>query len=418
LPETKNKINLTSKEPTMKKLSLFCVGVFISTLSTAQTTAVKNTAAKPKPVNTVCTVLKKIMDNRHNNFKDIYIWDFTHKISENTHGYAVPGIEHTWDVTGYDTKLKFPGANASFVSEFKLYDKRCKRYVAYWGRYKTAAEAYKKIEVLKKQLSSCLPDYLVEERVGDGGLDATLLMMARYEFTTKEQEWDDPKIFLQFQQGDHDDENSIFLLIQGNECTAITDEAPIETVKPVVTPPSSSNQSTFAKQLLELLDYSKDGFSAIRGEKTKTEKKKELSPTVDSNLDVIFKEVTAIINYYKTSYSLEGAKENSIKETFPNENRMNYSETEFKAVYNKDLSKTQGEELYNILLEQLKKDFTEGFKIEDYFVEPLPGNYSRSVKIKRNDDKTHSIELNLWFVSGLGDKTLIPDNASVEITVK
>jgi hypothetical protein len=367
----------------MKKLPLFCSGVFISILLTAQTTTVRKTTATSKPVNTVCTVLKKIMDNRHNDFKDIYTWGFMHKILENTHGYAVPGIEHTWDVTGYDAKLKFPSANASFVTEFKQFDKTCLRYVAYWGRYKTAGEANKKIELLKKQISGCLPNYLVEERVGDGGLDATLHMMTRYEFFTQGQEWNSPKIFLQFEQGEYDDENCIFLLIQGNNCKLITDEPVIETVKPVVTPPSP-NQSIFGKQVLKLLDYSKDGFHAIRGEKVKTLKE------VDDNSGD-----TSLIHYYQPKFTLEGTKEIMIKVTFPNYNDKNVSTVEFNALFGEDLSMPEAENIFSHFATLIKNEFTGDFEINEnkWDLSPAGDIYMKSIYVKPKNDEQHSFSL-------------------------
>jgi len=370
----------------LKKLSIFCSGAFISILLTAQTTAVKKTTAKPKPVNTVCTVLKKIMDNRQNNFKDIYTWDFQHTIAENIHGYAVQGIEHTWDVIGYDTKLKFPGANASFVSTFELMDKKCLRYVAYWGKYKTAQEATKKIEVLKKQLSGCLPDYLVEERVGDGGLDAALHMMIRYEFSTKEQEWNDPKIFLQFEQGEYDDENCIFLLVQGNGCKIITDEPVIETVKPVVTPPST-NQSTFAKQLRELLNYSKDGFNGIKVERTKKIIEKD-----DVSGD------TSLILYYKPEFTLDAAKENLIKVTFPNYKNKNVSTIEFNALFGEDLSMTEAENVYSNLATLIKNEFARDCDINEnkWDLSTKGDFYTKSLYVKPKNEEGHSFSLYLY----------------------
>ena len=336
----------------MKKRSIFCSFIFSSLCLWAQLKPVVTKTTNQKSSPPVCSIVEKILDNRKNDFKDIYTWDFKHTIPDDIHGYAIPGIEHTWDIIGYDSKLKFPGAAASFVDNIERKDQLCYRYIACWGRYKTEAEGAKKLEVIKNQVSNCLTNYELVKLTDDGGLDPEMHMLTKFEFRSKDPEKKELKIFLQFEQGNYDDKNYIFLLFEGN--TYVKENDKWVKTSEAVKNNQSNNQTQFAKQLLELLAYSKDGFKTIRGEKIKTAKEEN---EYSGN--------TSIINYYKPKYSMEDAREISIKETFSDQAHKNISKTEFSALYGDNLSMSEAENIYNNLSTLIKKEFTNDFETNE-----------------------------------------------------
>jgi len=172
------------------------------------------------------------------------------------------------------------------------------------------------------------------------------------------------------------------------------------------------------KQLMELLDYAKDGFKAIRDQKIKTEKKKEqqLYAEKDELIANKIREVTSITNKYKSSYSLENAKENSIIETFPNETNQEFSEIEFVAMYGSNLTKERGEDLYDKLTAHIKQELP-GWVLKEFKDEHYNGGYSKTLFIKRdNNYQKHTMTLDILFIKGTG--IISSDNAIVKLTVK
>lgn len=172
------------------------------------------------------------------------------------------------------------------------------------------------------------------------------------------------------------------------------------------------------KQLIELLDYAKDGFKAIKGQKIKTEKNKsdELYAEEGKLIADKIREVTSIINYYKSSYSLENAKENNIIETFPNETNRDISTIEFVAMYGSSLTKDRGEDIYDKLAAHIKQELP-GWVIKEFKDEHSNGGYSKHIFIKRdNNYQKHTITLDILLIKGTG--IVSSDNATVRMTVK
>ena len=141
----------------------------------------------------------------------------------------------------------------------------------------------------------------------------------------------------------------------------------------------------------QLLDYAKDGFKTVKGNVNKelTEKHKILNNT-----------------YYKTNYLLEGTIENYVEE-----DGSSWS-LSFKASFAKDLSFYESDKLFKNLSQQLKLGFATGFIIKEYF-DSKDGDTYKTVRVQRNDDKTHYIEL--AFIDG---DSPAGDYSEVYITVK
>jgi hypothetical protein len=156
------------------------------------------------------------------------------------------------------------------------------------------------------------------------------------------------------------------------------------------------------KQLLELLDHSKNGFKAIRGEKTDT--KKYTDPWT-----------TSVTNYYKTTYLLDGTIENKIEELYRNEKYMENPDTKFIALFAKELTKAEGENLFNRVSTQLKQEFASGFTPKEFKDDYSGGGYHKMLWLMKSDDKKHYISLEITFNPGVG--IITSDNASVKISV-
>jgi hypothetical protein len=55
----------------------------------------------------VCSIIGKILDNRENDFKNIYTWDFMHTIPDDIHGYAIRVLSTPGILLVMILKLKF-----------------------------------------------------------------------------------------------------------------------------------------------------------------------------------------------------------------------------------------------------------------------------------------------------------------------
>jgi hypothetical protein len=129
---------------------------------------------------------------------------------------------------------------------------------------------------------------------------------------------------------------------------------------------SSANQTNLAKQLLELLDYAKDGFKAIKGEPNEAMKEKNKYSGA---------------KYFKTSVALKEAVENYIEET--------NSKIKFKADFGKNLTINGGKELFKELSKKIKEGAWNDFEIKEYSGY-IFGDF---LKIRRKNDYTHTILL-------------------------
>ena len=149
-----------------------------------------------------------------------------------------------------------------------------------------------------------------------------------------------------------------------------------------------TTEPQLAKQLLQLLDYAKDGFKSIKGEPDK----------------VLNEKFETSNRYFKTSFKLEEATSSTI--------HVFYSTVSFNAYFGKNLTKTGGKELFNYLSQVIKGGFADGFTITKSFG-TADGDYYDHLTVKRDNDKFHSITLT--FVDGDIDEN---DPIRVYITVE
>jgi len=168
---------------------------------------------------------------------------------------------------------------------------------------------------------------------------------------------------------------------------------------------SAINQSKLKEQLLELLDYSKDGFDGISVERVKTVNEKN-SVTGD----------TSLILYYKPEFTLEGAKEVLIKVTLPNYKIEDVLTIQFIATFGFDLSMSEAENIYNNLSTLIKNDFTRDFETNEnkWDLSKTGHVYAKTLTVKSKNDKEHSFTLYLSPGLFQGGKYL----TTVEIKVK
>jgi hypothetical protein len=162
------------------------------------------------------------------------------------------------------------------------------------------------------------------------------------------------------------------------------------------------------KQLLELLDYTKEEFKSIKGEIINTKK---------SESD--FADRVEITNNYKTNYSLEGSIENTIEELYVNEKYMVNPNLKFIALYGKDLSKQGGEDLYAKLLSRAKAQLNDGYEFKEDINDIGSGFYIKTMEIKPVGDRKHIISLIITFHPGIKGWELVShDKSEVKITVE
>jgi hypothetical protein len=180
---------------------------------------------------------------------------------------------------------------------------------------------------------------------------------------------------------------------------------PLQHTNSYVAKPGSNkdaiNQNELVKQLIELLQYSKDGFKKIKGGKLKTEINK--SSTVGESTD-----------YYSTSYSLTGAVNNDLEEMHDEFSDPAEPDIVFKASYGKSLSKTDGENQYDKLLAIIKAAFTTGYNVKEKNNDLGNGSYYKKLEVVPKNDENHYIQLGLTVYSGLQGG----DQATVEIKIK
>ena len=138
---------------------------------------------------------------------------------------------------------------------------------------------------------------------------------------------------------------------------------------------SIAAQTQFAKQLLDLTNYAKDGFKPIQGEKNESESE---SGGIVSNLTV-----------YNTDYKLPGAIKSRIREN--NHVIPELSSICYAAIYLEKGDEAAAITMFDELSERLKKELGDGFtyKIQISGDE----NSDKSLEIRSNEDKRSLITL-------------------------
>ena len=138
----------------MKKFSILCCSIFISLCIVSQ----NNNYDKIIKIYTsddICKSLSEIMIHAHTNFEKIRTEEEQPHEDQRDNPDAMKLLS-----LGYKASLKFPGAKLSSISPgFVGPDS----YEAYFGSYKTVAEAEKKLDSLKNQLTTCLKDYKMKK---------------------------------------------------------------------------------------------------------------------------------------------------------------------------------------------------------------------------------------------------------------
>ena len=261
------------------------------------------------------------------------------------------------------------------------------------------AAARKKTEELKNKIVNCLSNYTIKsylKRLTPAYQNITSEdIVAKYEFRKKNPAAGKSPAFVLWLTdfrgfgGDDYHDYTMYLSANGTDIRKTINK----NVSPVgVKNKNEKKELTFTQQLLELLDYSKDGFKAVKGNVNKelTEKYKITGNT-----------------YYKTSYSLEGAIEKYI-EVFASPHRP----TIFKAYFGKDLTMSGGDDLFNKLYKELKPGFANGFVIKKDF-QNYEGDLYTTVRVQRDNDDSHYIELTLLYADNMLETTI-----EVYITIK
>jgi hypothetical protein len=353
----------------MKKLAVFCSFIFSSIYAAAQPRpAIKNVPGQTSSP-AVCGVVVKILENRANDFRNIYTGTSAHEIFD-INRKAVPAVDGLGNEKGYNTKLKFQGAKASFVSSVEKNDKISYRYIAYYGAYESENAAVRKSEEVKKQLSGCLSVYQVEKRPKSAGdvFDSRILL-EKYEFSVKDAEKERPKIVLLLEYGNFTSEYFVFLLIEGNSFMNMDEITANE-------PATPGRQSSLANQLNQLLDYAKDGFKAIRDEEMKQPETSLTNYTIDKK----------IYRRFKTGFLPEGAEKSEIR-NYPDD-----KSTKFIASYDYVLwPESPFRELFTKMKKELGSDFI--VEVDEQSINKKDYVGSQKAVFYRKDSKLPHIEL-------------------------
>jgi len=370
----------------MKKLFILFGIIFLSLCIAAQKTTVKNNASA-----TLCDALSKIRSHIISDFEKINMQDTKVFYNQNKKEIGM----------GSQTTIQIPGAIHCYIVKPSFIGST--DYYAFFGTFSTITEAVNKIEPIKKQLVTCFNGFTMQNNPKI--YSSKVSNPVNYIFTEKRTDNISPHhlslyIYKTFDSAKNAFDFSTFLVIDGP--TSIDVFSGIFDTTGTKKEPKDIPQPKLAKQLLELLDYTKDGFKSIKREKNKTERKFNFP-------------IYSIENYYKTGYSLEGSQENSIKETFPNEKYMENPNLLFTATYGKGMTKTEGENLYTKLMTQIKQGFASGFEIREEKTDRY-NDYIKTMRVTGDNDKKHYILLNLFFTKGF--ESFIADKILIEISVR
>ncbi len=364
----------------MKKLSIFCFFIFLGCYSTMHAQPAKEG---------LCSILKKLESNAYNNFK-------------NTTAVTDPNAKLRYSQR---SNVEFPG----FKDPAVVRTASTTEYFTLMNSFKSETAARQKTEEVKNKMAKCLSSYTLKKNTTDKLSPPSSKLLVKYEFSRKKKPGvPSPKFIIQLEDFLGNKEYFLSFNVVGTGKNEPLEN--YETVEWPIFPDEGFNEtnkksvpSKLAKQLLELLDYAKDGFKSIRAEKTDT--KKYTDPWT-----------TSVTNHYKTNYTLDGALKNKIEELYPNEKYMETPDCSFVALFSEDLTKAKGEDLYNKLSTQIKQEFAGDFETKEYKDERSGGGYFKFMSVKRKDDKKHYITIDISYSPAIG--VTFPESAIVNISVK
>ena len=313
-----------------------------------------------------CSMLRKILFNAVYNFT--YNSNFIkEELFKNEKGNDIG--------YGYKTDLIMPGALGSFIGTRPLH------YFSVMEEFNSEIAARAGMEKIKNKLAACLVNYKVETKKATDDYShlaenpfADIAILLNYEFTSKEQTGQlSPKVILQIER--FSDRYCINLTVLG------TGSQTIPRKPETIVQPKETTQSKLAKQLLELLDYSKDGFEAIKGEEIKKLQSWEKLKTSKDSFTI--DELVVDTDFYpssksrnekfKTTFLPEGAIKSEIR-YYPDDKST-------KFIASASYSYVFAELTFQKLFGKMKKELGDGFDYEADEESIKEKNYSESKRV-------------------------------------
>ncbi len=291
---------------------------------------------------------------------------------------------------GYETDLNISGTQYSYISAEEIGDfsKANRYYKVGIENFRSELTAKEAFENIKSMLSTCLVNYkTLNIPLYSDGYDKSKLLnlfsdfriLDNYQFTQNKQAGKPSSIFLlKLEKDKMEDNKDLFTITltvtaKGKVDTPKNDSfLNFENIISEITEQFLA-PTNISKKLLELLDYSKEGFKAITGEEIAEEKK---------IYDMFHSE-----HIFKTDYKLPGAIKTRIKDKF------NYLAHEIS--YVSTLLADSDEAIATALFNDLSKKIKEGLGNQFTYENQSPG-YEKMIKrlyIKSNEYKGRSISL-------------------------
>jgi hypothetical protein len=342
----------------MKKLFILLSYFFISLSIAAQKTPVKN-----NPNNNFCNALLKVIAQAPGQFEKL-----------KTGGYLAFLNPSTGSLVGdgWVASINFPDA---FLSNINPVENGPNTYNVYLGNYQSEADARKEAGIIKNKLSACLPGFTIEDRAY---MENNFHGFPINFYFIEKKKGSSPQQIVNLYLGKDSSIHSIHLRIFGSDVNGTVLQAIM--AKPV-TADSRDVQTKFAKQMQQLLDYSKDGFKAIKGEEVKMKEATTLADLADHTFD------QRIYWKFKTGFLPEA--------TYKSEIRYYPDDKSTKFIASASYTYIFPELTFQKLFEKMKKELSDGFdyKADEESIKEKNYSESKRVVFYRKGAKLSRIEL-------------------------